>query len=1193
MPSNKFLSEEALRAAPVQPPAEHPRTLGWVGTTALAMGGSNQSLFLLGALFIGQGDILGQGSMAVPLLALGLLLSWAALPGWTELVLMWPNRVGGIAATCGEAFRPYAPVLANLAGTCYWWGWVPTCGLTALLSASAIHQWYLPAVPVSVLAIGLVVLFTGINLCGVKWVARLVIPLATCSATLALLSGLVPIFTGEVDWQQATNFHLTTPFDGLFGQVTSLMAGLYIIGFAAPAFEAAACHVGETIDPNRNVPRAMFASAGMAGLYFILLPLVWLGVLGAEPLGKDLALELGPTFAAVFGASAKAAAIWFMMMNMFHGTVQPLAGAARTLSQLAEDGLLPEVFARRSVSDAPWVATLCTAGMAIFFLLIGDPIWLIAAANFAYLIGITLPSIAVWLLRRDDPDRVRPYRAPRGTVTLGLVAAGIWGSSAVLGFQQFGLPTVLFGIAFAYSGAALYALRKFQDRRKAGLPGLARSLHLKLTGAMLLVLLLDGIGYLLAVNSVPTGNSALVAALEDIFVAVAILTISVGLILPGMISHSATGVAAAADRLARGTVADFSRAMRALGAGRLADAHARADYTPVIINSQDELGEMGASFNVLQAEIANAAVGLDEAREGLQAARLAVDASNQALVLRVDELRVALERREKAEQEARLATQAAEAASRSKSQFLANMSHEIRTPIHAMLGMTELLLDTPLNVDQQQNLVTIRQSGKTLLSLVNDVLDLSRIEAGKLSIEAIDFDLKHLLNEVHATHQPAAIEKGLVFTLRPASDIPGLVHGDPLRLRQILNNLVANAIKFTPRGYVSLEVDCLPDDPETAALSVEFRVLDSGIGISEDTLARLFTAFEQADSSTTRLYGGSGLGLVISQDLVGLMGGSLQVSSALGLGSKFSFRLPFGRVQDAPLVAQTWYSTVKPANSQGLRALLAEDNHVNRIIAVAILHRLGWQVDAVNNGQEAVAQFQATPYDAVLMDCLMPEMDGFEAAARIRELESARRAQGLALTRVPIIAVTANALQFDRERCLAAGMDDYLSKPFSPEQLSEAIARCLAVDESPTTLLAPVQRHVAVEEPVVPAVSAVNLTHLESIRQLQSDAAPDIFNTVLQVFIEEGPLLLKTMRDAIEVKHFETLRRAAHALKSSSSNLGAMALATGCERVELLAREGQLSAAADHLGELEAEMARVAQALRTALKERPSGSAVS
>src|SRR5712691_3186318 len=173
----------------------HPRTIGWVGTTALAMGGSNQSLFLIGAL------IMTQGSAAVPLLILGLLLSWAAAPGWTELVLMYPNRVGGIAATCAEAFRPYSPVLANLAGVCYWWGWVPTCGLTALLSASAINQWYLPWFPVPLLASCIVVLFTVVNLCGVRWVTRLAIPIATASALLAFLSGLVPIVTGHVNWQ--------------------------------------------------------------------------------------------------------------------------------------------------------------------------------------------------------------------------------------------------------------------------------------------------------------------------------------------------------------------------------------------------------------------------------------------------------------------------------------------------------------------------------------------------------------------------------------------------------------------------------------------------------------------------------------------------------------------------------------------------------------------------------------------------------------------------------------------------------------------------------------------------------------------------------------------------------------------------------------------------------------------------------
>jgi amino acid permease len=174
-------------------PRPHPRTIGWLGTTALAMGGSNQSLFLMAAL------ILGQGSAAVPLLILGLLLSWAAAPGWTELILMWPNRVGGIAATCAEAFRPYSPVLANLTGVCYWWGWVPTCGLTAILSATAIQEWYLPAVPVPLLASGLVLAFTMVNLCGVRWATRLALPIATASATLAFLSALIPIASGHVN----------------------------------------------------------------------------------------------------------------------------------------------------------------------------------------------------------------------------------------------------------------------------------------------------------------------------------------------------------------------------------------------------------------------------------------------------------------------------------------------------------------------------------------------------------------------------------------------------------------------------------------------------------------------------------------------------------------------------------------------------------------------------------------------------------------------------------------------------------------------------------------------------------------------------------------------------------------------------------------------------------------------------------
>jgi diguanylate cyclase (GGDEF)-like protein len=585
------------------------------------MGGSNQMLFLITALFVGQGAIPGQGSAAVPLLIVGLLLSWAAAPAWTELVLMWPNRVGGIAAACAEAFRPYSPVLCALTGTCYWWGWVPTCGLTALLSASAIQQWYLPGLPVAAVASTIVIAFTVVNFCGIQWVARLAIPLVSISASLAFLSSLVPIFAGSVDWRQATDFTLTTPFSGWFGGLTSVMAGIYLIGFAAPAFEAATCHVGETVDPNRNVPRAVLASASMAAVYFIVLPLVWLGVLGPEPLGRDLASVLGPTFAPLLGSAAKAAAIWFMIFNMFHGTLQPLAGASRTLSQLSEDGFLPRILALRSRSDCPWVATVVTAGFSILFLLIGDPIWLVAAANFTYLIGICMPNVAAWLLRRDRPDAHRPFRAPRGTIGLGILASVIWLLSAVLGFQQFGLPTVLFGIALAYSGAVLYAWRLIEDRRGLGLPALARSLHLKLTGAMLFVLLLDGAGYLLAVGNVPRQHVGLVAALEDIFVAVALLSISVGLVLPGMITHSAAEIEEAARRLAAGTVSDFSRAMSALGRGDLDAAQVSVDIVPVQIHSRDELGEMARSFNRLQEEIRDAALGLDEARSKMHAAR--------------------------------------------------------------------------------------------------------------------------------------------------------------------------------------------------------------------------------------------------------------------------------------------------------------------------------------------------------------------------------------------------------------------------------------------------------------------------------------------------------------------------------------------------------------------------------------------
>jgi diguanylate cyclase (GGDEF)-like protein len=598
------------------------------------MGGSNQMVFLVAAL------IAAHGSGAVPILIAGMVLSWAAAPGWIELVLMWPGRVGGIAATCAEAFKPYSPVLANLTGVCYWWGWVPTCGFTAILSATALHDWYLPFIPVTPLAVAIVVSFVGINLLGVRTVSRFAIPIALTGAALAMLSAVIPVIAGTVDVGRATSFHLETPFHGAFGALTSAMAGLYLVGFAAPAFEAATCHVGEMKNPARSLPRAVFASGAMAGVFFVVLPLVWLGTIGPAGMGGDLGETLGPTFAPLFAGAAKSAAIWFMIANMFMGTMQPLAGAARTLSQLSEDGLLPRSWARRSKRDVPWVTTFITAAFAIAALLLAVPVWMIAAANFAYLIAIAMPSIAVMLLRRNEPARERPWRAPRGTIGLGVIAAGAWFVATILGFQQFGLPTVLLSIALAYAGPLLYAWRRLSDRRALGQPTVRRSLHLKLTGAMVGVIALDAAGYLLAVSLVPQSDMALISLLEDIFVAVAILTIAVGLVLPGMIVHAVEQVAGAADRLANGTLADITRAMRALSVGDLAAAKARIDVVPVEITSRDEVGAMADSFNTLQAAVVDTAEALDGAREGLAAAedKLERNLRQQAAVARLGRL---------------------------------------------------------------------------------------------------------------------------------------------------------------------------------------------------------------------------------------------------------------------------------------------------------------------------------------------------------------------------------------------------------------------------------------------------------------------------------------------------------------------------------------------------------------------------
>ncbi len=898
--------------------------MGWFGAAALAMGGSNQSLFLLGALLVGQGDIPGQGTAAIPLLVIGLLLSFMAAPGWTELVLMWPDRVGGLAATCGEAFRPYAPVLGNLTGVCYWWGWVPTCGVTALLSASALQQWFLPGVPVAPLACVIVLTFTAVNLCGVWWPARLAMPIATVSATLAFVSALGPVVAGTVDWRVASDITLHTPFPGVFGAVTSAMAGLYLVGFAAPAFEASLCHVGEMVDPGRSVPRAMLASGGMAALFFGVLPLVWLGSLGPTALSGDLAVTLAPTFAPVLGSLAKSAAVWFMTFNMFHGTLAPLTGVARTLSQLSEDGLLPRVFAHRNRFDCPWVAITITATCAILFLLAGDPVWLIAAADFTYLIGISLPSVAVWLLRRDRPDMPRPYRAPRGFIALGLVSACAWAWATVLGFEQFGLPTVLFGLFLAYSGAALYAWRRFFDARAAGHRGLPRWLHIKLSGAMLLVLALDGAGYYLAVTNAQTAEPQIVAALQDIFVVVAMLTLTVGLVLPGMIAHSAEQVSAGASRLAGGTLADFSLAMEALGSGDLDNAHARVDIVPVTVTSHDELGAMADSFNLMQDEVARAAASLGRAREGLRAARAQLQEANATLELRVVERTAELE------------------AAHLRLVALAHQAGMAEVAVGVLHNVGNVL--NSLNVSATIVQETVRHSRVRDLARVNGLLAAHGTDVpGFLKDDPrgaeipgylrqlsnhLDVERERLLEELGALRQNVEHIRRIVrdqqVHARSAHDvremlIPGDIADEALRINrleldrasarvhrsydtttaerldkhrilQVLVNLVRNAALALEAGPGVSRDLVVRISRLTGPDRLVFEVADTGVGITADQLPRIF------ESGYTTRTGGTGFGLSASASAVAEIGGTLTATSdGTGRGATFTVGLPLGR----------------------------------------------------------------------------------------------------------------------------------------------------------------------------------------------------------------------------------------------------------------------------------------------------------
>ena len=411
---------------------------------------------------------------------------------------------------------------------------------------------------------------------------------------------------------------------------------------------------------------------------------------------------------------------------------------------------------------------------------------------------------------------------------------------------------------------------------------------------------------------------------------------------------------------------------------------------------------------------------------------------NRNLHAEIGERKRAEKELELAKQAAEKSKQIAEAANRAKSQFLANMSHEIRTPLNGVLGMTELLISTELNGEQREFAETAHQSGEALLEIIGNILDLSKIEAGAVELEDKPFSLRNIVIQAVDLIAPQATAKGLRVSYIIPDGFPPQFRGDQVRLRQVLTNLLSNAVKFTGEGSITVAVERRESHNEEELLF--FSVADTGIGIAPENQQLIFNPFVQADGSTTRKYGGTGLGLTICRQLVSLMGGQIGVSSTPGKGSVFSFTVRLHIADAEQALPSSSAREISPGIGCRGKILIVEDNPMNQSVGVAMLKKLNFQVDIANNGLEAVAEAASDEYDLILMDCQMPEMDGFAATKEIRRLQPGRSRH------IPIIALTAHASESDREQCLAAGMDDYVVKPYTLMQISAMLDKYLGTD---------------------------------------------------------------------------------------------------------------------------------------------------